>query len=310
MKNLQACFSCWRRLPISLTHKIQCHTFPSIPYSQKCGGRWCTVLRPFSTSKHLSDHEEKNKSDIMKNPYFDKYKEKLQQLEVSSREEYEAKVSAMEHRKIKQKVERSLGLSEPPPKIKGIGTPVQWPPQSLDEIMKIELMSDKTAEEIDKIWKEYHMTKDCIFGVIKESDYNGMMEKARICPTFIFPIPRNDGYEFILCQFYGKDVYFTPLGMFQLLKENAPPCLTLAHFPEFKEEKGIVLMAGQYDDKIITKAQALNLTKQLSIYYGMTAGERFNLVRIFNHLPEKFKHTDLIDEYKGMKPFFEDNQLV
>ncbi|KAL3868398.1 hypothetical protein ACJMK2_041209 [Sinanodonta woodiana] len=306
MRSLKVCLSCLRRLPTSL-----CCKTPSIFYSEKCVGRWLTVLRPFSVSKHLPDNEEKKKID-MKNPYFDKYKEKLKKFEVSSREEYKAKISDMETREVKQKVERRQELSEcpPPTKIKGIGTPVQWPPQSLDEIMKIELMQDKSTEEIDKIWKEYHMTKDGIFGVIKESDYNGMMEKSRICPTFIFPIPRNDGYEFILCQFYNKDVYFTPLGMFQLLKENAPPCLILAHFPEFKEGKGIVLMAGQYDDKIITKAQALNLAKQLSIYYGTMAGERFNLVRIFNHLPEKFKHTDLIDEYKGMKPFLEDNQLV
>ena len=41
---------------------------------------------------------------------------------------------------------------------------------------------------------------------------------------FIYPMPRNDGFEFILMQFDGKDVQFTPLAMYQVqraLQKNA-----------------------------------------------------------------------------------------
>jgi hypothetical protein len=33
---------------------------------------------------------------------------------------------------------------------------------------------------------------------------------------FLFTLPKGDGYEFYLCQFCGKDVYFTPLAMYQV----------------------------------------------------------------------------------------------
>jgi ATP synthase F1 complex assembly factor 1 len=55
---------------------------------------------------------------------------------------------------------------------------------------------------------------------------------------FIYPLPRNDGYEFMMSQFDGNVIYFTPLAVYQSLKENAPPCLTVAHFTEFKDDKG------------------------------------------------------------------------
>jgi len=33
---------------------------------------------------------------------------------------------------------------------------------------------------------------------------------------FLLPLPKGDGYEFYFCQFNGKDVYFTPLSMYQV----------------------------------------------------------------------------------------------
>ena len=41
--------------------------------------------------------------------------------------------------------------------------------------------------------------------------------------------------------------------------------------------------------------------KQMSIYYGRTAADKFNAVRVFNHLPEKFNYLDLVENYKFMK---------
>lgn len=41
------------------------------------------------------------------------------------------------------------------------------------------------------------------------------------------------------------------VNSFQMLKENAQPSLTIAHFPDFKDTKGIVLMAGKFDEKFL-----------------------------------------------------------
>ena len=37
------------------------------------------------------------------------------------------------------------------------------------------------------------------------------------------------------------------LAVFQTYKENAPECMTMVHYPELAETKGIVLMAAEYD---------------------------------------------------------------
>lgn len=33
---------------------------------------------------------------------------------------------------------------------------------------------------------------------------------------FVFPLPRDRGYEFILCQFSGHEAHFTPLINYQV----------------------------------------------------------------------------------------------
>lgn len=39
----------------------------------------------------------------------------------------------------------------------------------------------------------------------------------------------------------------------------------------------------------------------MSSYYSPSAGEKFNLVRLFNLTPDKFEHLDVLNEYEKMK---------
>nr|XP_022286943.1 ATP synthase mitochondrial F1 complex assembly factor 1-like [Crassostrea virginica] len=305
---VRTCLSCWSPLPSSVRVPAEWwnrgYKVPMVTCSKTCGQRWITTLhRQYCTSK--SDTGFK----VEENPYFEKYREKLQSLKQSDPAKFAAKIKEIEDKEKEKLQQLKKDLSTPPnidketlnnseddKKFSG-----SWPPKTLNEIMKVELIKDKTAEEIKQIWNEHHVTRDCIFGVIQQVDFDEVKEKAKVCPLFIYPLPRDDGYEFILSQFDGNVIYFTPLAVYQSLKENAPPCLTAAHFTEFKDDKGIVLMAGQYDDKILTKNESLNLMKQMSIYYGRTAADKFNAVRVFNHLPEKFNYLDLVENYKFMK---------
>lgn len=79
-----------------------------------------------------------------------------------------------------------------------------------------------------------------------------------------------------MLQFSENEVHFTPLISYQVCsillqlinylvsnpvelivicqqthKENAPECLTILYFPDFAEEKKIVLMKGEYDKNVI-----------------------------------------------------------
>ncbi len=76
-----------------------------------------------------------------------------------------------------------------------------------------------------------------------------------------------------MVQFEGNEAHFTTLVNYQAfevkllssdlcfckrssphsvtLQANAPECLTLIHYPEFAQEKGIVLMVGEFDTNVM-----------------------------------------------------------
>lgn len=88
--------------------------------------------------------------------------------------------------------------------------------KNLEDIMKLELIKDKTSEEITEIWKKYHLSKDAISAVIQKEQFGQIRENMKKHPIFIFPLPRSQGYEFIMCQFSGTIAHFTPLICYQV----------------------------------------------------------------------------------------------
>ena len=87
------------------------------------------------------------------------------------------------------------------------------------------------------------------------------------------PLPRKEGYEFVVVQFSGNEAHFTTLINFQAFHENAPECLNMIHYEELAETKGIksilkivkqqviflssffridiVLMVGEFDKNVL-----------------------------------------------------------
>lgn len=173
--------------------------------------------------------------------------------------------------------------------------------RKLDEVMKIELLQDKTAEEISQIWTEYHGSKKCVFAVIPTIEYGDMLTKFQQFPLFAYPIPRGSGYEFFVQRFVGNTCYFTTLDMYKKHGDNAFPCLAMSHYTEFEHSKGIVLMHGAPDTKTLSVHEAQLLALQVKMYYGVTSGVKFNLVRQFNNSPSTFRFTDLLNEFENFK---------
>ncbi|XP_029644380.1 ATP synthase mitochondrial F1 complex assembly factor 1 [Octopus sinensis] len=272
-------------------------TFTALPFTR--------TQRNFQTdSVYLQKNKTEPEIDLQKNPYYEKYTEKLKGLQETDPEIYSKKLEELKESlkpkaapavnpKTKEKVQKKPTEKKTVPKL------------VLNDIVKLELLRQETPENIEKIWMQFHSVKDCVYGVIKEMDYDEVMSKAKLCPSFVYPLPRQDGYEFFYQQFSGSEIYFTPVALYKKHQENAPPCVTMQHFTDLKEEKGLVLMSGDYDSKILDKANALNLARQLTMFYGRNAAERFTLVRIFNYMPQKFNYNDLITEYKGCKKFLE-----
>lgn len=309
---LRVCMSCWRRVPSFMSRQLHHHTFPgtsALVCKHSCGQRWASILK--STSRFMTSQPKDDTMDLTSNPFFDKYKRKIKHLQQDNPGEFESRLDDLKNLKTKKVITAEPSgvttYSTTPLTRSATAGPRSWPPQSLDEIMKLDLVKDLPPDAIKLLWQEFHLNKDCIFSVVPKVEFEEIISKSKLSPTFLFPLPKGDGFEFYLCQFNGKDVYFTPLGMFQLLKESAPACLSVAHFPELKDTKGIVLMAGEYDDKILKRSEALNLVKQMALYYGKEAGDRYRILRQFCAQPDTFDHMQLVEVYNSNKDYLENN---
>ncbi|CAH1261284.1 unnamed protein product [Diabrotica balteata] len=241
--------------------------------------------------------------DLKGNPYYDKYAEKIAKLHKEDPNEFKARIE-----KANQKTKKFDPPKQPErqysqlltPKSK-LAEPDQFKQESLEKIMKTDLIKDKSAEEIKSIWEEYHKEKQyCIAATIPSKDFTKLNENSKKYPTFLFALPRSQGYEFIMCQFAQNTVHFTPLLYYQVHKENAPECLNITHYDEFEADKGIVLMRGEYDKNVINAQEAQCLANQLQMYYVQEDSEKKKLLEQFTNEPDKFKHIDLIKQIENL----------
>lgn len=183
---------------------------------------------------------------------------------------------------------------------KGAEAKAEIPYKKLEDLMKLDLIEGKPVEEIRQIWLEYHQQKDVIAAAIPTETFEMLMSNAKKYPVFIFPIPRSQGFEFIMLQFAANAIHFTPLLCYQVHKENAPECLNMVHYTEFKDQ-GIVLMRGEYDTKVLTAQEAQCLGNQLQLYYTQNHPSKLQILETFTKTPEKFKHVDVIKELENLK---------
>ncbi|XP_031333369.1 ATP synthase mitochondrial F1 complex assembly factor 1-like isoform X1 [Photinus pyralis] len=260
------------------------------------------INRTIMSSSPMRASIEKVTEELKTNPYYEKYAKKIAGLQETSPEEFLQRIEEREKEKISKIESKSSSshyssLLEPK---KQLTEKMKSEDESLDKIMKIDLIENKDANEIAEIWNHYHKTKDAISAIIPKEAYEEMKINAKKYPTFLFPIPRSQGYEFIMCQFFYNTVHFTPLLNYQVHKENAPECLKITHYPEFKDTKGIVLMKGEFQNNVINSQEAQCLANQLQMYYSQKDANKLKLLEQFTSKPDQFKHMDLIKQIETL----------
>ena len=115
---------------------------------------------------------------------------------------------------------------------------------------------------------------------------------------FVVPMPRETGVEFFFMQFNFHQCHFTSLLEYKAKGTEARPFLTISHFPELADAKGIVLMKGEISDepRRIDTQNAQFLAFILQQFYA-TGGERkFKLVEKFHKEPHNFDYQELMNE--------------
>ncbi|XP_033108336.1 ATP synthase mitochondrial F1 complex assembly factor 1-like, partial [Anneissia japonica] len=205
--------------------------------------------------------KDEDREKLSSNPFFEKYAHKIQQFQSTDSEEFHKRVKSMGKSKpsvipkkeLKPKESDVKAYEERKAKLMQ-NTPQKMP--SLGSIMNLDLIQEKSADEITNIWREYHMTKDCITAVIPSDVFHEIEAKSTLYPSFLYPLPQDEGFEFYLGQFDGNNCHFTSLINYQAYQENAPIHLSMIHYIELIESKGIVLMKGEFDNKAMSVTDA------------------------------------------------------
>jgi len=260
----------------------------------------CIISRTLSTTQYK--HTEKEESSIKDNPYYAKYEDKLKQ----TTEDVSHQETAQNNRHLqretqawKRKIESfekklSHKKKEEESKISGLNLPAR-----LDALIKTELLADKSPEEISTIWTEYWASKDSISAVISKDAFESMKMRIEECPSFLFPLPRDQGYEFFLSQFSQNHCFCTPVIHYQVHSQEAPWQLCFKFYPELIESKGIVLMASEFDSSALSLLEAQYLAQLQQLYYANPTEEQYDLVKCFNHRPDTFKYMDVIKQIES-----------
>ncbi|XP_039493065.1 ATP synthase mitochondrial F1 complex assembly factor 1 [Drosophila santomea] len=251
-----------------------------------------------SAARRAEEAIDKLKED---NPYYSKYASKIAKLQQTSAEEFLDRVERVLN-PIKDGQSQARSYSEllnPKQKLQAEQT-AELPHKKLTDIMKLELIEDKTAEEVSRIWLEYHKTKEVLAATLTTAQYESLMARAKEHPVFLLPLPRSEGFEFVMLQFAANTVHFTPLLAYQVHHENAPECLTLVHYTEV-QDKGVVLMRGEYDTKVLTAQEAQCLANELQMFYLKPDEGKLRLLNTFTRKPDEFKHMDLITEVENIQ---------
>ncbi|XP_054067370.1 ATP synthase mitochondrial F1 complex assembly factor 1 isoform X2 [Rissa tridactyla] len=218
---------------------------------------------------------------LEENPFYGKYRHKIQELRRSSPDVFE---SRMEKRNEVKK--QPVGYSKQGEFIK-----------CMEE--KAEGLGTKTSKggfTKDKIWNQYFSAKDTVYAVIPAEKFDLIWKRAQKCPSFLYALPRKEGYEFFVGQWSGTELHFTSLINIQTQGETAPSQLVLYHYPELQEEKGIVLMTAEMDSKFLVVHEAQCLANQVQLFYATDRSETYELVETFNHRSSEFKYMSVIAE--------------
>ncbi|KAG7220026.1 hypothetical protein INR49_000675 [Caranx melampygus] len=223
-------------------------------------------LIPGLVSAQFRAFSVRKEPELEENPFYSKYQDKIQKLR-------------------REKMAASDGASGGFTKNKTLGS-----------ILNMDMIQDKTGEEVAELWMKYYSTKDTISAVIPTQIYETIISRSESCPMFLYALPQREGYEFFVGQWSGHELHFTSLINVQTMGENAPSQLILYHYPELRQEKGIVLMTAEMDPKFITVHQAQCLANQVQLFYGTQRQETYRLVETFNHQPADFKHMLVIAE--------------
>ena len=169
-------------------------------------------------------------------------------------------------------------------------------PRKLDEIMKLDMIKEKKfkSQDVQDLWLGYHETKEHMDGtVIDGKTAKSVLSRAALCPFFIQPIFREDGYFTLVSQFQSPSHFLLAyLEDYKMDPARAQPLITFSVFDDLADEFDIGLVRVDVINKGIEDDEGLRCVNSLLDAYGKD--ELFTNIHAFNKKPESFDFDDYI----------------
>lgn len=167
-------------------------------------------------------------------------------------------------------------------------------PKTLEDILKKELVHDKTATEISDLWYTYHEGKDNVHGIILDGHVaKSLLERAQSSPFFVQPIFRDDGYFMLVSQFMEPSHFVLAyLEDYKMDPASAQPLLTFSVFDDYSAAKDLTLVRADILNRGINDEEGMKVVRAMLDHYAND--EEYILVKAFNTKPEKFDIDDFI----------------
>lgn len=168
-------------------------------------------------------------------------------------------------------------------------------PRSLDSILKLNTVRHATPEEVASLWNQYHSGRGLVSTVMSKEQFNTIQHRAKTCSLFVVPLQQIDGYTSFFLQAQMPHLLFTGLEDYKIRGTNASPYLTVAHYTELADSKGLVLVRG--DIVFPSKLSDVQAKKLLEISHSFFLHDsRFALVEQFNKDSADFEFQDVLKE--------------
>lgn len=166
-------------------------------------------------------------------------------------------------------------------------------PRKLEQIVKYALLEREQPPRIKEIWNEYHDGRlDCVATTWSQAEFEGIAERKRRCPRFIYPVLKGDGKFFTLvAEWQDKYCIFTFLDDYRRNPTLAEPYMSVALFDDFLARKQLVLVRGDFSGHL-TKRDAAHIMNLMRHFYFAEP----KAVEDFNLRPQEFSFDRLLRE--------------
>lgn len=164
-------------------------------------------------------------------------------------------------------------------------------PRKLDQIVKLQLMERESTSKIKQVWNDFHDRRlDSVATVWTQAEFQGIAERKRRCPRFVYPVLKGDGKYFsLVAEWQDNFCIFTFLDDYKRNPSGAEPYLSVALYDDLLERKQLVLVRGDFSGHL-TKRDAAHMLNLMRVFYFQEP----KWVETFNRDPREFDWTAFV----------------